>query len=54
MNDLNTLGRESLETLQRAVSAILSHAEDELLPAPLESELYVFQDRIRETLSASV
>lgn len=52
IDNLTTLSRESLETLQQAVAAILSHAEAELLPAPLESELYIFRDRIGEALSA--
>lgn len=50
MNDdrLRALDRTRLETLQAAVGTLLAVAEDDLLPDPLESELYEFGTRLAE------
>lgn len=53
MNDhLHTLDPEPLEALRQAVAVILGHAENEFLPAPLESELYLFRDRLNAALGS--
>lgn len=42
--------RTRLEKFRLAVEVILELATDEALPAPLESELYIFRDRVQQAL----
>jgi hypothetical protein len=39
-----------LEKLRLATEAILEIAEDDTLPSPFESELYIFRDRVHVAL----
>lgn len=48
--DLEHYERTRLETLRLATEVILELADDDALPAPLESELYVFRDRVHFAL----
>lgn len=47
---LHALTRTRLEAIQSAVDTILALAEEDLLPDPLESELYVLRDRVISAL----
>jgi len=47
---LEAFERTSLEKFRLAADAILKLAEDDLLPSPLESELYIFRDRVDRVL----
>ena len=42
--------RIRLEKLRLATESILELADDNILPAPLESELYIFRDRVHSAL----
>lgn len=42
--------RIRLEKLRLATEVILELAGDNILPAPLESELYIFRDRVHSAL----
>lgn len=51
---LSALGRTRLGKLRLAADAILELAPDDLLPSPLESELYLFRDRLDAAVSHPV
>lgn len=46
MNGLEQFERTRLAKLRLAADVILDLAEEDVLPAPLEEELYVFRDRV--------
>jgi hypothetical protein len=48
---LRALDRPLLGKLRLAASTILDIAEDDLLPSPLEAELYLFRDRVAAALN---
>lgn len=49
-NEFDDTDRVYLEKLRLATSVLLRLGEDDMIPAPLEAELYLLRDRIERAL----